>query len=410
MKHNFLVSSILGVAAAGVLSFSATAAEVNLTGLGYVEYGDGLSYSMPIANYQFGYNTNNGPYAISSTPGAIKDLIVIATGTNGNPVTSNGSGFDKAYETPTGKSGSTYFYPNAGTSRGSEGTIANNLDSTWDANVASLANFVGGEQMVFFFNNNNINSGASSNQTLAAWAQIWITDANGNLVGDVYEFSNNSAADGSSVGNPYAIVTEGGGGEFFGDPAGFTATNVNNPGQGPVNTNGFADTDYVVSGGAICVATGGGLPVPTPTSCSATQADLDALYGPGTSLSPQINHNLGADHVAYSVIFPELNAALAALGGDLNQYTMHVDVRMGCMANTTSFDECGVSNGEWGNALNNGYEQIFIGRAIVDCPPELPECQPPEVPTPNTISMFGLGLVTLWLYRRRLNSVADVSA
>lgn len=48
------------------------AANIDLTGLGYIQHGDALVYSMPVANYQFGYNTNNGPYAIDSTPGAIK--------------------------------------------------------------------------------------------------------------------------------------------------------------------------------------------------------------------------------------------------------------------------------------------------------------------------------------------------
>ena len=42
------------------------------------------------------------PFHLPSTPGHIKDCIVIATGVNGMPVTTNVAGVDNAYDAPSG--------------------------------------------------------------------------------------------------------------------------------------------------------------------------------------------------------------------------------------------------------------------------------------------------------------------
>lgn len=123
------LSVALGIAASGTAMLS-QAATIDLTGLGFVQYGDGLSYSLPVANYQFGFNTNTGPYAISSTPGAIQDLIVIATGASGIPVTTNIAGIESAYATPN--SGATFFSTaqSALLNGGTTGPIANQNNAT----------------------------------------------------------------------------------------------------------------------------------------------------------------------------------------------------------------------------------------------------------------------------------------
>jgi hypothetical protein len=366
--------------------------------LGFVTYGDGESYSLPIANYQFDFNTNNGPFTISSTPGQIKDLVVLDTGTSGNPVVTNFDGMDNAYETPEGVSGDTFFYSSTTTYQGTEGSVANNLDTTWDTSLSALQTFTAGEELVFFFNNNQTNSGDASDQTLAAWARLWITDDTGAVVGDTFEFTNDD--------KPYAIVTEGGGGTFFGDPTLYTASGS---GAGDPDHTDLTNTDWVVSGGQLCVASNATNPIPIPVSCDINQGDLSAL-GDGTLLlsdvSAAINHNLGADHVAYAVIFPELNALLAFLYGsvgDLSDYTLHVDVRYGCAGDAGSgWMDCLDSSAEWGNALNNGFEQLFIGTAITGaCPPDDPLCNP-TVPEPATLALMGLGLAGIGIsYRRR---------
>src|SRR6476619_7816002 len=105
---------ILGLAvAAASLGFASGAHAVfdlnNCNGLGapcpYVTYGDGNSYALPVNAIIYdaaqGGGTGPGnPFYVNSTPGAIKDLTVIGTGSGGTPVNTNYPGADDAYPTP----------------------------------------------------------------------------------------------------------------------------------------------------------------------------------------------------------------------------------------------------------------------------------------------------------------------
>jgi hypothetical protein len=386
----------LGLALAPLLAGFAPAANAafDLTGIGYVQYGDAQSYSLPVACIQVGQAYNGCDFNVGSTPGQIKELVVLATGSNGGPVNENFPGMDNAYSMPTGKNGSNFMqtggldfpvngkveYPAA--DPGQVSTFAGDQSNTWDATVGALNTFLQGDSMVFFFNNNQINSGGTAQQSLAAWAQITVTEADGSIIG-TFDFTNNNGK--------YALVSEGGGGTFNGNVTLYTSDRTGPDGGTNLNT------DYVLSGGALCVATGAGKqPVPVP--CGGGVPPELALNG-YTAVEGPINHNLGADHAAYAIVFPELNALIADLisQGKLDA-VMHVDFRFGCdpllFGADDEADICTGADNGFGKNLNNGYEQLFLAR-VTDVP------GPPPVASPGSLGLMAGGLLALGTLARR---------
>lgn len=352
-------------------------AAFDLTGIGYVQYGDAQSYSLPIACVQVGEAYSGCRFNVDSTPGQIKDLVVLATGASGGPVNTNFAGMDNAYSMPTGRNGSPFMQTGGITvgsttypapDPGQVSPFTGDQSNTWDVTLAALNTFLGaGGAPVFFFNNNQINSGAATNQNLAAWAQITVTSANGATVYGVFDFTNNK-------GN-YDLVSHGGGGVFMGNVSSYTSTGAAPGAYGDTDSNGVVNTDYVLSGGAICVL---GTSPPVPVPCGTLGA------------SAPINHNLGADRAAYAIVFPELNALLADLsttGGlfDLGA-VIHVDFRLGCDPRLFTTDAACV-----GKSLNNGYEQIFLASMFT----------PPPVSAPGSLGLMAGGLLGVGAMLRR---------
>lgn len=347
----------------------------------YVTYGDGNSYSLPVLalyyDLSFGGGTGPGnPYYVNSTPGQIKDLTVIGTGSGGTGVTTNTAGMDNAYPTPTGVNGSPFFstnktaYPYPGTCTtatcstpddpGGIGEFTGDASDTWDIRLTALDGFVGTESPVFFFNNNQTNSGDAEDQNLAIWAALTLYDDQGVNDPLTFYFSN--------LGGAYALVSEGGGGVLNGTAGSGTLGTPTGPDAGD-NTS----TDYVLSGGALCYN--------TVTLAVLSCDDPNADGGP-------INHNLGANQAVYAVVFPALNDILAL--ADFDGYdVLSIDWRMGCDPNTTA--DCDGFEGNHGRSLNNGYEQLFIGTvtSVVN------------VPEPATLALMGSALLGFAAMRRR---------
>lgn len=333
----------------------------------YVTYGDGNSYSLPVLGVLYDYINSGGtdlgnsiqpsnPYYVTSTPGAIKNLVVVGTGSSGGPVTTNFDGMDDAYPTPN-SDGITYFSTGTTADPGGAGEFTGDGANTWDMRLDALSDWLAGETPVWLFNNNQVNSGASTNQNLAIWARISLYDeSDPNNPLNLY-FTNEGGA--------YALVSEGGGG-VLGGTAG-TGT-VGAP-QGP-DAGDNTSTDYVLSGGALCYSA-----ALTVVSCS----NPAAVGGP-------INHNLGADQAVYAVVFPELDRILLAAQFEGYDY-LTLDWRMGCDPSIPVDEQEATCTGR---SLNNGYEQLFIAtRSSV------------FVPVPGTLALFGGALFGVAAVRRR---------
>lgn len=319
-----------------------------------VQYGDFYSYSLPLLAtfYNPAHIGPGNPYYVDSTPGAIKDLTVVGTGSNGTGVTTNYSGSDDAYATPTGVNGSSYFSTkdsdlggvkdpgaNYGPPPAFQTDFTGDTKDTWDIRLSALDAFLNpnaGDQndLIVYFNNNQTKSGGAVDENLYAWSLMTLVDDAGVLPTLYFELANFHTNN---------------------DPTQYAYDGVVNDW-----VNRATPGDFVLSGGKLTVCFNGtnqviGVVPPLP-SCPG-----------GTDHTSVLDHNLGANQAAYALTVPELNAILKSdnFGGyDVLQWYIR-------MAD-----------------LNNGYEQIFLGAGQIGGPPAV-------VPEPGTMLLLGSGLLGL---------------
>ncbi|WP_338669298.1 PEP-CTERM sorting domain-containing protein [Pseudodesulfovibrio methanolicus] len=298
-----------------------------------VTYGDFYSYSLPILQDFLGSD-----YNILSNSGHIKNDVVIATGVSGTDVNLNFTDMDNAYPTPGGTGSSDTF--DTGTTADPAPALDNDRADSWDSTIASLVNFLGGQSPIFLFNNNQTNSDDSIDQNLWIWAQVEIWSSAGTANSQYFELTSTNG-DGS--------------GTFGGNPYDYEAHAYDNPSFTP-STPDTMPTDYVLSGGNVCLDGGG-----APVDCGSSEV----VYGP-------YSHNLGSDRAAYAVVAPELNDLLADWDGDSPYDMLSIKIKM--------------------SALNAGGEQAYILPGTVQTTTVVPE--------PSTWLLMGLGLLCLPLVRR----------
>jgi len=398
MKKNVILQAVRGGAISACLYAPVLlASPIDLTDVGYVQYGDGLSYSMPIAQFiQHGDdNLQSGDeFYIQASEGQIKDLVVIGTDASGQSST-NVAGMDHAYDLPSSSGGSdaAFFETGDAVDPGQTSIFHGDLDDTWDVTLAALNNTLAGDDMVIFFQNNQEGQPGTASQSLAGWAQLWITDPDGQVLTDAdgnalyFDFTNDDSR--------YALVSEGGGGNLLGDPGSYTNHLRSDP-TGSVDGDGNTiATDYVLSGGEVCLSLISGIPV----ACDPTDLTVTAPFV----------HNISDAYASYALVFPELNALMNSVfddaTNDLSLYTMHVDYRLGCDPNLFGTDAdatvCSGLDGndaiDWGKKLNGGGEKLWITAMYT------PDT---NIPEPSTLVLMGLGLVGMGYRRQRSKRAA----
>ena len=367
-KRALCIASLSGIAVANA------APTVDLTGKGYVTYGDAQSYSLPIAGLE-----------VMAGPGQINVFTKLGLGANGQLGNST-VGMDDAFDTPQanpidGFRTGTASEPGGNTAEGSWDRLG-----WWDSTLKALNGAIDlvKNSVVFFFANNEIGDkvkpddpdvlAAGDRASLAAWMRVEVSQISTGKILGRYDLSNDFDQDGSSVyGGLPTFDGSGGSGIVLGNPAAYTAPGV-------LTEAGRLEpilSDFVRSGGEVCIDSVGMI-----VDCSGSYAQ-------------KFQHNLGGDRAAYAIVLPELDNLIASLiGGNLEDYAIHVDYRLGC-GDETDFDKVHATDGKKecfdSYALNGGDEKLFLGT----------QAREEHIPEPSSILLAAAGLAAAAAIRRR---------
>ena len=329
---------------------------VDLSSLGYVTYGDANSYSLPISGLE-----------IMAGPGQIDlytKLGLQSQLSNGTP------GMDNAFDTPSANNVDGFRMTNSNEPGGAL-NVADTWDRLkwWDTSLQALNTKINlsADALVFFFANNETGNG----DNLAGWARVeltrWDSAQNKEVLVSRYDMTNDADNNGTGGYGPPPV----GGGIPLGNVANYTSDGLD-PGV----------ADFLMSGGEVCVAFNGAL--------------LDCDTAPAADIAARYQHNLGGDRAAYAIVFPELNADIASIvsaGGNLSEYALHVDYRLGC-GPEGAFPQVPAGGNKTecdpDYAINGGSEKVFIG--------SLASLR--FIPEPSSMVLAGLGLLGLSRVRR----------
>jgi hypothetical protein len=318
-------------------------------------FDDFTVYSMALLHYQQdpgGSFTPSSPFYVASSPGALKDALVVATGPTGavgtNTDVIGGGLVDNAHETPNSVGGTTNFVM-SGSNDGTQGaniTPAPNSSTTWDVDVDALNAYLAGGQMEFFFNLNQTNSGSTTylptQQDALGWLAVTLTSADG-LTSQTVWLDGDACTGIGGRCDP----TQSAGQDEFADG-----------GEANILPADPLHDEFAFVHGSLCASAAGAV------------VHLGPCTGGEPAGSQTVNQNLGANVAAFGLVSETLNTWLAS--GLYDGGKMSVDLRMA--------------------GLTNGFEQLFIISG--DRPPV-------EVPEPLTIGLFGAGLIGAGLMRRR---------